>query len=79
MPPSKIGHKFISPTRKSEILNTDISYASKARFAHKSTDDDGLSNEKLLEIFFNAIDELEKCRSKYDKLRVLGNMLKHVI
>lgn len=40
---------------------------------------DDLSNEKLLEIFFNAIDALEKCQTKFDKLRVLGMMLKHAI
>lgn len=40
---------------------------------------DDLSNEKLLEIFFDAVDALEKCQTKFDKLRVLGMMLKHAI
>lgn len=42
-------------------------------------DDDDISNEKLLEIFFDAVDALQKCQNKYDKLRVLGMMLKHAI
>lgn len=40
---------------------------------------DDISNEKLLEIFFDAVDALEKCQTKFDKLRVLGMMLKHAI
>lgn len=46
--------------------------------SHHVADND-LSNEKILEIFFEAIDALEKCRNKYDKMRVLGNMLRYVI
>lgn len=44
-----------------------------------SNNDDDISNERLLEIFFNAVDALEKCRNKFDKLRVLGMMLKQAI
>lgn len=46
---------------------------------NQSRDKDDLSNDKLLEIFFSAIDALEKCKTKFDKMRVLGMMLKHVI
>lgn len=38
-----------------------------------------LSNEKILEIYFEALDALQKCKNKYDKMRVLGMMLKYVI
>lgn len=41
--------------------------------------EDDLTNEKLLEIYFEALDALEKCKTKFDKMRVLGNMLRHVI
>lgn len=40
---------------------------------------DDISNERLLEIFFEAVDALQRCKNKYDKLRVLGMMLKHAI
>lgn len=57
-----------------------VPYATKAKsYLRKENDNDDLSNERLLEIFFDAVDALEKCKNKYDKLRVLGNMLKHVI
>lgn len=42
-------------------------------------DNDDLSNDKILEIFFEAVDALQKCTNKYDKIRVLGNMLRYVI
>lgn len=42
-------------------------------------EDDDISNEKILEIYFEALDALQKCKNKYDKMRVLGMMLKHVI
>lgn len=37
---------------------------------------DDISNERLLEIFFNAVDLLKRCQHKFDKIRVLGMMLK---
>lgn len=40
---------------------------------------DDLSNDKLLDIYFEAIDALQQCRNKYDKLRVLGMMLRHAL
>lgn len=46
--------------------------------SNNRTNDD-LSNDKIMEIFFEAIDALEKCTNKFDKMRVLGNMLRHVI
>lgn len=42
-------------------------------------DNDDLPNDKILEIYFEAIDALQKCKNKFDKMRVLGNMLKYVI
>lgn len=56
------------------VLFSDVS-----RGNSRDNNDDDLTNEKLLEIFFNAVDALEKCRTKFDKLRVLGMMLKHAI
>lgn len=56
-----------------------LSYAKIASTNHKNVESDNLSNERLLDIFFEAINALEKCKTKYDKLRVLGNMLRHVI
>lgn len=44
-----------------------------------NNNNDDISNERLLEIFFDAVDALEKCQTKYDKLRVLGMMLQHAI
>ena len=65
---------------KNSGKNTNnFTYAEIARSSQMAPADDGLSNEKLLEIYFEAIDALEKCQTKYDKLRVLGNMLRHVI
>lgn len=47
---------------------------------NKHADDtDDLSNDKLLDIYFEAVDALQKCRNKYDKLRVLGMMLRHAL
>lgn len=44
-----------------------------------SNSDNDLSNEKILEIYFEALDALQKCKNKYDKMRVLGKMLSYVI
>lgn len=55
-----------------------VSYASQVKQQLKPEDDD-LPNEKILEIYFEALDALQKCKNKYDKMRVLGMMLKHVI
>ena len=41
--------------------------------------EDVISNEKFIEIYFEALDVLQKCKHKYDKKRVLGMMLKHII
>lgn len=41
--------------------------------------DNDISSDSLLDIFFEAVDALQKCQNKYDKLRVLGMMLQHVI
>lgn len=52
-----------------------------ARSGSKKTanETDNLQNQEILDIYFETIDALEKCKNKYDKLRVLGNMLQHVI
>lgn len=41
--------------------------------------DDNRTNDKLLDIFFSAIDALQKCKNKYDILRVLGMIIRHGI
>lgn len=41
--------------------------------------DDNLSNEKIMQIYFEALDALQRCKNKFDKMRVLGMMLRHVI
>lgn len=46
-----------------------------ANFNNKHNEDD-ISNEKILEIYFDA---LQKCKNKYDKMRVSGKMLKYII
>lgn len=48
------------------------------RNGHYDLNDD-ISNDKLLDIYFEAIDALQKCRNKFDKLRVLGMMLRHAL
>lgn len=70
-------HELPSCSRAHNAGNKS-SYAATAK-SGQNKDNDDLSNDRLLEIFFDAVDALEKCKSKYDKLRVLGNMLKHVI
>lgn len=48
------------------------------RSEHIDNDND-ISNERLLEIFFDAVDALQRCQNKYDKLRVLGMILKNAL
>ena len=50
-----------------KVLNLDIS-----KYNIQTEDSDDISNEKLLDTYFEAIDALQKCKNKYDKLRVLG-------
>ena len=38
--------------------------------------DDDISNERIIEIYFEALDALQKCKNKFDKMRVLAMMLK---
>lgn len=66
---------FSLPCRK----DRRVSYANVTKSAIQQNDNDDISNEKILEIYFEALDALQKCRNKYDKMRVLGMMLKHVI
>ena len=42
-------------------------------------DNNDISDRKIIEIYFEALAALEKCKTKYDKLRVLGDMLRHII
>lgn len=46
---------------------------------NQCNDDNDISNEQILQIYFDAIDALQKCKNKFDKMRVLGMMLKHVL
>lgn len=59
--------------------NQNTSYAKMTKSVPQNEDNDDLSNEKILEIYFEALDALQKCKNKYDKMRVLGMMLKYVI
>lgn len=44
----------------------------------EDTDND-IPNQKLLDIHCQTLDELLKCKNKYDKMRLQGMMLRHVI
>lgn len=59
--------------------NQKISYAKMTKVNALIDDCDDIPNEKIIEIYFEALDALQKCKNKYDKMRVLGMMLKHVI
>lgn len=59
--------------------NHRVSYANIINNNSQDECNDDISNEKLLDIYFEAIDALQKCRNKYDKLRVLGMMLRHAL
>lgn len=60
----------------SDILKNNINTE---RHSVRERETDDISNDRLLQIFFEAVDALEKCKNKFDKLRVLGKMLSHVI
>lgn len=68
-----------SSQKRSGKIDNHVSYATMASSIQRTDDNDNLSNEKILDIYFEALDALEKCKTKYDKMRVLGNMLRHVI
>lgn len=44
---------------------------------HKTDDDNDISNERLLDIYFEAINALQRCKN--NTIRVLGMMLKNAI
>lgn len=46
---------------------------------NQSNTENDISNEQILQIYFDAIDALQKCKNKFDKMRVLGMMLKQVL
>lgn len=57
-----------------------ISYADIVNNQNKTKDNnEELSNERLVELYFEAIEALHKCKTKIEKLRVLGELLKHAI
>ena len=66
-----------SPNKTGNTAN--ISYATIASSSRPIDDNNDISNQKIIEIYFEALDALEKCKTKYNKFRVLGNMLRHVI
>lgn len=59
--------------------NRNVLYSNITNRNSQFDDSDDLSNDKLLDIYFEAIDALQQCRNKYDKLRVLGMMLRHAL
>lgn len=69
--PSKFSPQFSNSKR--------MSYSTMAKSRPPNDNNEDLSNEKILEIYFEALDALQKCKNKYDKMRVLGMMLKYVI
>lgn len=68
-----------TPTYDSKIQESKTSYASMAKSGILAEDNENISNDKIMDIYFEALDALQKCKNKYDKMRVLGMMLKHVI
>ena len=73
------GYEKLFPQKLSGKRQNNVSYASVAGSNQRTQQDDSLTNEQILDIYFEALDALEKCKTKYDKMRVLGNMLKYVI
>ena len=79
-------HDFPQLPRRDSLGNTRNPHTHGKLFSEVAKDkcydnnnNDDISNEKLMEIFFDAVDALQRCQNKYDKLRVLGMMLKHAI
>lgn len=67
------------PQHFTQSYNTKkVPYSTMAK-SRPHTEDNDISNEKIIEIYFEALDALQKCKNKYDKMRVLGMMLKYVI
>ena len=53
-----------------KVLYSDIS-----KYNRQTEESDDVSHEKLSDIYFEAFDPLQKCKNKYDKLRVfLGEL-----
>ena len=38
--------------------------------SYERNNNDDISNERLMQIFFDVVDALQRCQNKYDKLRV---------
>lgn len=66
---------YVHPTQ--HRLFSDVVRSNNNTERERESDD--ISNDRLLQIFFDAVDALEKCKNKFDKLRVLGMMLRHAI
>ena len=73
------GYKKLFPQKLLGKRQNNVSYASVAGSNQRTQQNDSLTNKQILDIYFEALDALEKCKTKYDKMRVLGNMLKYVI
>ena len=64
---------------KNSGKTNNFTYAEIARKIQKAAEGSDLLNDQLLDIYFEGIVAFEKCRTKYDKWRVLGKMVIHVI
>lgn len=74
--------KLPSTSKNSDYFSRGKKFSDVTNTKHRNksnNEEDDISNEKLLEIYFDAIDALQQCHNKYDKLRVLGMMLKHAL
>ena len=68
-----------SSQKTSGKVENRLSYTCVVKSNNKPQENDNLSNDQILEIYYGAINFLEKCKTKYDELRVLGNMLRYVL
>lgn len=74
LPSSSNSPPHAQPAVRNKLLYSELPYNNT-----QTDNSDDISNDKLLEIYFEAIDALQKCKNKFDKLRVLGNMLRYAI
>lgn len=72
-------HVSSSPITYDAFNQNKRRYSEMAKISCNVDTSDDISNERLLDIFFEAVDALQKCQNKYDKLRVLGIMLRNAI
>ena len=69
----------LTPFNVANGKDSKISYVDMINCNNKHNEDDNISNEQILEIYFEALNVLQKCENKYDKTKVLRMLLKHVI